>query len=531
MSAAAAEIVGTAPLTRFTVRRERARIAIWIAAILLLIVATVGSVKGLYPTQRDLDVAARTSEDNAAAIAFNGPAQGLDTVGGQVAFQVGSFGLVTVALMSLFLTGRLTRGEEEAGRLELVRSLPVGAFAPTAAALLTVVAMNVVVGAGIVVTLLGLGLPGTGSAVFGVSFSLLGIFFVGVTLVAAQISDNTRVVYGMAGGVLGASFLLRAVGDIGDGTLSWLSPIGVAQKTRPYAGDVWWPFAVLLAATIVLFAVAAALSRRRDVGGGLVAPRPGPARGPRSLGSGHGLAVRLQRGALLGWASVLFVFGVAYGSVADSINEFVEDNEGLTDFIAAQGGASVVDSYLAMSLRVLALLGAGFVIQATLRLRSEESSLHAEQLLATPLSRLRWAAGHLVVAFVGGVLVLVAAGLSMGVTDAAVTGEAGVVLTLLGGSLAYVPATWTLAGLTLALVGLVPRAAPAAWGVLGVCFVIGMFGQVLDLPQWASDLSPFQHVPQIPAADFALAPLAALTVLAAALTAAGLLGLRRRDLG
>src|SRR6185295_10743481 len=128
-------------------------------------------------------------------------------------------------------------------------------------ALVVVVLMNVVVGAGVTALLVGLDLPVTGSVVFGLSFALLGFFFVGVTLLAAQVSENTRVVYGIAGAVLAAAFLLRAVGDIGGGTLSWLSPIGVAQKSRPFAGDVWWPFALLVAATAVLFGVSAALAR------------------------------------------------------------------------------------------------------------------------------------------------------------------------------------------------------------------------------------------------------------------------------
>ena len=87
-------LTGYRVLTRFAVRRDRLRILLWIAAIVLLVAATVGSIKGLYPNQAELDKAARASEDNAAAIIFNGPPQGLDTVGGQVAFQTGSFGLV-----------------------------------------------------------------------------------------------------------------------------------------------------------------------------------------------------------------------------------------------------------------------------------------------------------------------------------------------------------------------------------------------------------------------------------------------------
>jgi ABC-2 type transport system permease protein len=153
---------GVAPLTRFTFRRDRVRILVWIAAIVLVVVATVGSVKGLYPNQAELDKAARASKNNAAAIIFNGPAQGLDTVGGQVAFQTGTFGLILMGLLSLFMLGRLTRGEEQAGRAELLRALPIGEHSLAAAALITVAAMNMLTGALVTFALVALGLPVTG---------------------------------------------------------------------------------------------------------------------------------------------------------------------------------------------------------------------------------------------------------------------------------------------------------------------------------------------------------------------------------
>ena len=526
-----ADLTGTAPLGGFVLRRDRVRIVAWILAIVFLVVLTAASVKGLYPTAADLRQAARASEGNAAAIAFNGPAQGLDTVGGQVAFQIGAFGLVVVALMSSLMIGRLTRGEEEAGRLELLRSLPIGPEAPLTAAMLVVTAMDVVVGVLVTLALLADGLALAGSVLFGASFALLGLLFAAVALVAAQVSDNTRVVYGIAGAVLGASFVLRAVGDIGDGTVSWLSPIGWAQKTRPFAGDRWWPLILIVGTTGALVLVAVVLSRQRDLGAGLVAPRPGRRHAAPSLGRPVGLAVRLQRGSVIGWSVGVLLTGVAYGSIADSINDFVKDNKALTDIIAARVGASLADSYLAMSIRILALAGAGFAIQSMLRLRSEETALHAEQILATSVSRFRWAASHLMVALGGAVVMLAGAGLSVGVSDAAVTGDLGVVARSLGAALAYTPALWLLVGLTVGLVGIAPRAAPAAWGLLTICFVVAMFGQLLDLPMWVQDVSPFQHVPQLPAADLTVVPLVVLTALAAVFTAAGLVGLRRRDIG
>ena len=90
---------------------------------------------------------------------------------------------------------------------------------------------------------------------------------------------------------------------------------------------------------------------------------------------------------------------------------------------------------------------------------------------------------------------------------------------------------WLLVGFTVALVGLAPRAAVAAWAVFAVCLVIGLLGGVLDLPELLMNVSPFQHVPQLPGAALSVTSLAVLTAIAAGLTLAGLSGLRRRDIG
>jgi ABC-2 type transport system permease protein len=325
--------------------------------------------------------------------------------------------------------------------------------------------------------------------------------------------------------------VLRAIGDIGDGTISWLSPMGWAQKTRPFAGERWWPFLVVIGATGLLAWLALILSRRRDLGAGLVAPRAGRARAGASLGSPLGLAARLQRGSLIGWSAGLAVLAVAYGSITDSINDFVEDNETLTDIIAAQGQGTLVEQYLAMSFRILALIGAAFAIQSALRIRSEETSGHADDVLATPVSRTRWATSHLTIAFGGTLVVLFLIGATFGVADAAVTGDTGAIWRSILGSLAFAPAVWVLVGLSAATVGLAPRATMLPWAAFAGCLVIGMFGQLVDLAPSIQDLSPFQHIPQYPATDLRALPLLALTALAAGLTALGLAGLRQRDVG
>ncbi|WP_405653255.1 hypothetical protein [Streptomyces sp. NBC_00019] len=150
-------------------------------------------------------------------------------------------------------------------------------------------------------------------------------------------------------------------------------------------------------------------------------------------------------------------------------------------------------------------------------------------MLATPVSRGRWVASHLTVALAGSVVVLTSAGLGTGLAYGITSGELDQVPRLLGAALAYTPALWLLAGLVIALFGLAPRAVTAAWAALAACFVIGLLAQALDLPGWVRDVSPFEHVPHLPAADPALtAPVLLLTITAALITA-GLVGFGQRD--
>jgi ABC-2 type transport system permease protein len=524
-----ADLTGTGRLVRFTLRRDRVRALVWVLGIVSLVLVNVPSIKGLYPTQADLDSAAASFGDNAAARALNGPAYALDTLGGQVVFQVGAFGLVVVGLMSLFMVGRLTRGEEESGRTELIRSMAVGRHAPAAAALVVVVGMNLVAGALVALGLVAQGLPAAGSVALGASYVAFGLFMAALTTVAAQVTENTRVVYGIAGAVLGYAYVVRAAGDAGDGTLSWLSPIGWSQKVRAFAGEEWWPLLIGPVLALGLLVLAAELASRRDLGGGLVPPRPGPPVAAPSLGTPLGLAVRLQRGSVIGWAVGVLLTGVSYGSIADDVEDLLNDSDAVEEMLARAGG-DIVESYLSTALLVIALIGAGFAVQAALRLRGEEEGARAEALLATPVSRAGWVASHVAVALAGSLVVLLAGGLGTAVTYGLVADDLGAVPRLVGSALAYAPAVWVLVGVAVALFGLVPRAAVAVWGLLAFCFLVGMLSEVLDLPGWVTALSPFEHVPLLPAADLEVVPLVTLTAIAAGLIAVGLAGFRRRDL-
>ena len=520
---------GTWTLVRFIARLDRVRIALWIVGLALIITFSASSVDQLYPTEADLIEAAGPLEDNVAVIALQGPTYAIDTLGGNIVFNIGGFGYVMTGLMGMFLVGRHTRGDEEQGRTELLRATVVGRNAPVTAALVVATAALAALGILITLSMLSLDLPVTGSVSYGVAMAAFGMLFAAATAVTAQVSEHNRAAYGLAGTLLGASFVIRAVGDVSGGSLSWLSPMGWAQGMKPYAGERWWPLLLLLAGTAALVVLAYALLARRDLGSGLVAPRPGPPRAAPGLTRPWGLALRLQRATVIAWATGLALTGLAYGSLGEDVADIIGDNEEMADIIAQVGG-ELTDSYFASSLLMLAVIAGGFTISSALRLRSEEAGGRTEPLLAAVVTRSEWMASHLAVCLAGSVAILLAAGIGMGATYAVIVGDAAEIPRLTGAALGFAPALWVLAGLVAALFGLAPRAAAVAWALLAWCTVVGFLGELLGLPQWARNLSPFEHVPKMPVDAVDWVPLVLLTLVAAAATAIGLIGFRRRDI-
>jgi ABC-2 type transport system permease protein len=297
-----------------------------------------------------------------------------------------------------------------------------------------------------------------------------------------------------------------------------------------FSGLRWWP-ALLIAAGAGLAVMASyAVFARRDIGAGVFDSRPGPARAGRSLHSGLGLAWRLQRGAVIGWAAGLFLTGLAYGSMGRDVEDLFGDSE-TTREMFLQGGGDIVDAYYATSVLMLAVIVCGFAISSAGRPRGEEERLHAELLLATAVPRRDWLAGHTVMTVVGSAVVLAAGGLGIGAGFALVTGDRGAFLHLSLPILQYLPAVLVLSGVARLLFGVAPRLLVAAWLPLVVVIVVMLFGELFRMPQWVQDLSPFEHLALVPARDVDWAPFAALTVVALLLSVAAHLAFARRDVG
>jgi ABC-2 type transport system permease protein len=529
---------GTRHLVRLILRRDRIVLPIWVLLLAVLPASYAGTYAELYPTAAERATYRTGTASNPSIVALLGPVYG-DSVGALAVQRAGLLTLIA-ALVSVLTVVRHTRTEEEAGRRELLGATVLGRYAGLTAALLVTYAANVLLGLLIAGGLVAVGLPGAGSLLFGAAVGLTGIVFATVGGLTAQLTESAGGARGIGLGALGLAFVLRLAGDAGGsgGTgggaewLSWLSPLGWASRGRAFAGERWWVLLLPVLLTALVAAVAYPVSVRRDLGAGVFPPRLGPATAGAGLSGPFGLAWRLHRGQLLGWTVGFGLLGLVLGGAADAAGDAVQGNQQVAEMLARLGGSSALaEAYLGGTLSITGLAAAGYGIQAALRARAEETAGRAEPLLATAVSRTRWLAAHLVFALLGPAVVLAVAGLTTGLAYGLSIGDVGGQLPrLLGAGLAQVPAAWVLAALAAVLVGLLPRFTAAAWALLAACLLLGQLGAVLKLDQWALDLSPFTHTPQVLGPHWTATPLAALTALTAALTALSLRTFHTRDI-
>jgi len=524
---------GTRALLRLILRQDWLLLLVCVILPALLAIATVATFNQLLPSAASLEVFVFETANIPAEVALLGHIYA-PTIAGLTAWRWSVYSGVLVGLGSTLFVVRHTRTQEEAGRFELLDATVVGRQAALSASLLVTLGANIMIAALVAGGLIVYGLPVVGSVALGLSVAAVGATFAAVAGVAAQLTESAGTAKGIAAAILGIGYLLRAVGDMGEQSeLSWLSPLGWMQQIRPFAGERWWVFVFFIGAIAVLMAIAFVLSSRRDVGSGLVRPRPGPATATQRLRSPAALIWRLHRRSLLAWAAGFAVFGVVTGDLAKAGSDQLATVPQLANMLSRLGGSSrVSDGFLTVALTIVVEIAAVYAIITVLQMQSEEKEARIDPVLATPVGRLRWVASYLLLAVVGTIVLLAAFSVPAGLTYGLSVGNVGYELPrVLAATTVYLPAILVMAGIAIALYGLMPRLTFLSWVALLGIIVIELLGELLQIGQSLQDISPFTHVPKVLVSEFAIMPVILLIAVAVVLIVTGLLGFQRRSIG
>lgn len=550
-------------LTKFLLRRERIISLIW---IFLVTVVVVGLVVGMYEAIPAADRAPLISMfENPALVAMMGPnvAIGTDSFGPLYTTTMLLWTALTVGLMNIFLVVRNTRADEEKGRFEVLRSLPIGRLANLNATFMTAIIVNVILALVVGIGMFVFGdasMNLEGSLLWGAALGVTGLVFAAFAGLFSQLSSNARGALGYSFAALGFFYLLRAPGDMNPdlAILSHLSPLGLVLRTQAYARNYWWPIWVLLAVAIVVAAFAYRLNHMRDIDQGIIPARPGPASGSALLRTPSGFAFRLLKVSLIVWFLSLFAFAGSYGTVLGEVDEFIANNEMYqqlmlgpagVEFVAEAGltseevvdvlrsavaaeGFTLPELFASTINNIMAIFALVPVLLIVLKVKSEEKDARAEMVLASSVCRYKYIAGYAMIAFVFAILIPVAYAFGIyAVGSPMMANPEDLTLGfLLQSNLVYVPAVWLMIGLAIFLIGFMPKITGLIWGYFAFTFLLMFFGRMEIFPSWTEYLSPFGWIPLLPVEEITFLPLIMLTLIAALLTASGFFFYKNRDI-
>ena len=443
------------------------------------------------------------------------------------------------AVWGLLAGTRLLRGEEDAGRWELLlagRTTRRGAAAQAVAGLAVgLVALFAVTA--VVVAVVGRSSKvdiSTGAAAF---FALATVsaaaVFLAVGALTSQLAPTRRQAAAYAGAALGVSYALRMVADSGAGLewLRWATPLGWVEELRPLTAPDPFPLALLALLTITAAGLAVHLAGRRDLGASTLPDRPATEPRTALLSSPVGLALRLARPTLLGWGAAIAGLGLLFGLVARSASRAVAGSSSLERVLARLGApGSGVTAYLGVGFLMMAVLLAFAAAGQVGTSRAEEAEGRLDHLLVRPVHRSGWLGGRVAVAagalVAGGVLAALAAWLGALSQGAPVAfGK------VLEAGLNVVPPAVFVLGLGVAVLGVWPRATGViAYGVIAWSFLVEIVGGTINANHWLLDTSLFHQMAAAPATAPDWTSAGVMVALGALGAALGILAFSRRDL-
>jgi ABC-2 type transport system permease protein len=520
-------------IARLTVRQVR-RGALIVAAVCAGMSAIVAvQYRTTFEGSLDQSGLQALVENPAIRILF-GPPVALDNAGGFTVWRTGTPLLILASVWILLASTRITRGEEEAGRLDFLLAGRLRMFGVVLRSMAAIAGAALVISAAVGAGLIAAGTDATGALVYAAAVLGVTLTFAACAMLAAQIMPTRSAAVGVTVALLGVALLARMLAD-GAPRLAWtawMTPFGLTSRAAPYADNRIGPLVVLAAFPIAFGLAALAIARRRDVGSGVI--ELATSRRPRTglLRSVGGFAIRRAIRPTIGWATGIAVYFLLVGALIASILEFFDTNRRFAELAAAAGFAGL-DSANGFAAALFSLLAIPTGLYAATRLAAlvtDEKARRWTPVFATDVSRIRLAGTEIAMTTAGMVLLHVIAGIAIW-TGAVSTGAPLSIGQALAGALNSAPVAWLAIGAAALAVGWLPSAV----GAIGAVPVVGGFflnvvTQGTNAPTWLVDLSPFVHLAAVPRAAPDWVATAAFTAIGAGLVAVGLLGYHRRDL-
>lgn len=523
----------TGSIIGFILKKDKIKILIWIIALIAYAVGFVPVFQGILDTSSNPQVLVDTMK-NPAMIAMVGPVFVEDsyTIGSIYANYMMVFSALIAGAMNIFIVSSNTRKDEELGRTELLRALPVGRLSNLSASLTIAFFANLIL---LLATAIGMYFISPdiylkGAIIFSAGIYGYGFLFACIVSLLGEIFTNNRAVMGAGFFLLFLSYILRAVGDVSMEALSLVSPLGLVTRTENFVNDYIWPFWILLLEIILVALLSFFFAKNRDLGSGLIPERKGKSSASVFLSGIKTFAFRINRSGFLIWALVIFIFSGMYGSVFGDLENYINSSDLLKNMFNVQGVHSLTEQFISLLMVIMAIITTIPSLAFLHRIISEEHKGLSEEILTKPVSRYEYLFSFFIISICTAFILQVLVALGFWSVGRIYLENIPTLEIFIKAALLYVPAIWLMIGVSTFLIGITPRFAWLNYIFLCYNFVIVYLGDMLDFPDILGDLTPFGNVVSYPLEEITWGASILMTVLFILLSAAGFIGYRKRDL-
>lgn len=528
-----------ATIALHTARRALRSGVLWGLVFGLTVASSALGYASAYNTPAQRERLAALLSGNAGLAAINGPARGLASVAGYTAWKSFMTLIVVGSIWGLLAGTRLLRGEEDAGRWELLlagqttrraaAAQALGGLGVGLAGLWTLTAVVTVAVGRIPKVHIGIG-P---ALYFATALAAAPAMFIAAGALASQLAATRRQAAGGVGAALGIAYALRLLADSGTGLawLRWASPVGWVEQLRPLGASQPLAFLPVAGLTVALGALVPVVAGRRDLGEGILADRSATKDHQRLPRGPLGLAIRQLRPAFAGWVAGIGATSLFMGLIAKSAGGVLTSSPSLERVVSrlgVQGGGT--SDYLGLVLSMVAIMVALVAAGQLSAARDEEATGRLDHLVAQSLTRSAWLAGRVGLAAAA----VVAAGLLAGLCAwlGAVSQGSGVGLgSLLEAGINLAVPALVILGIGVCVMGLWPRGATGVtYAVLAWSLLIEVLGASATSTHWLLDTSVFHQIAPSPAVAPDWTASGVLVCIGALAALVGVVAFARRDL-
>ena len=527
--------------------RDSRRAVIGISLVLgLLLVAVSFAIVQEFTTpasrQQLVDVVAAVP---AILAGLAGKAVNVGTLGGYLQYKYGSFFPIIVSVWAILALSSTLAAEARRGSMEFISATAATRRRIALEKLIAHVTGQAIAAVAVLVGLLIVGqsvngLPGDEISTESALGYATWLFLLGIAAGAVAFALAPFVGRGSAAGVASAVMFGGFIINGYQAAIPSLAPLanltwfGWTSNHIPLAGQFDWVTLVPVAiVAIVLFMVGVEAFARRDIGATSPIPTPSLPRALVGLQGPTGRAIGQNLPSSIAWGLGIGIFGLA---IAGSGRSFIEELGKATDFVKLIGSVfpgfdiRSVGGFLQLLFVEFGMILAGLAAATLVAIwASDETSGRLEFLLATPLSRVRWAMSGGVGVMVGVVVLTVMAMIGVAV-GAVIAGSE--IATPVAGTIVLGLYAAALGGIGVAVGGLFGTgiAGPFVAVFTIVTWFVGIIGPALGLPDILHDLALTSHYGFTMLGQWDVVGIVASIVLAVGGTAVGAWGFQRRDL-